>query len=434
MYEYQDDGVAFLRSHPRALLGDEPGLGKTRQLLLAATGATLAIVPAMLIGVWEQERSKWRSDLDLTIVPYTSLCERTAHPTTGRRTVVQPRCKDEYRRTWDTLICDEAHYLKGRNTSWTRAVKAMRADRLWLASGTPIPNYADDLFMLAQLLHPGDARFTSYWRWAEHWFPIWNGRFGRKVGARLRKERTWPEFHTQNLGERYLARTWDDLDEQLPPLRHQTIDVQMTSAQRRAYAELKDDFCTTLDDGTEVVTWNSGSQATQMVKITTALELVGGKGSGKIDALGELLDDWIGHPCVLVCQFKATATLLMDVCRKHGRDPRLATGDVPPAQRFALAQAFQAGDGDTLVATIESVAEGITLTRADRMVFVEKSYRPSRNEQVEKRVWRISQERPVLVVDLVSVGTVDAKIRRILARKTDTQMRALTRAEFASLL
>ena len=48
---HQVTGVEWLKKTPRALLADEPGLGKTQQALMAAEPPVLVVTPAMLCGV-----------------------------------------------------------------------------------------------------------------------------------------------------------------------------------------------------------------------------------------------------------------------------------------------------------------------------------------------------------------------------------------------
>ena len=54
------------------------------------------------------------------------------------------RLRKEWRGHWDAVIIDEAHYIKGRDTSWTWAVKQLgrNCDQIVLMTGTPIPNWA----------------------------------------------------------------------------------------------------------------------------------------------------------------------------------------------------------------------------------------------------------------------------------------------------
>jgi SNF2 family DNA or RNA helicase len=381
--------------------------------------------------VWADEQAKWRPDLDLTVASYGSIALRAPNEK-GHKVLATTGLRPEWRKHWDTVIFDEAHYLKGRDTKWAKAGLKIQGDRVWLATGTPIPNWANELFMLAQSLHPGDRRFTSYWRWVQEWFPIWKPKYGgTKVGQKLRADRTWEDFHADCLGGVYLARTWDDAGVQLPPLRHQVITLPMVPAQRKAYDEMKRDYCADVS-GNDVVSWSSGSREANLIKMCTGLELLGGVGSAKLDYVKQVLVDWKGHPCVLVCHLRDTAALLSALCDKLRITHLVATGDTAAAARFRLCKRFQDGYGDVLIVTADAVAEGIQLQRAHRMVFVEKSYRPSRNEQVLKRIRRLGQEHPQLVLDLVCDDSIDSRKEKLLARKTDQQVKALRRDVFAA--
>jgi len=428
VYEFQQDGTDFLQETGRAILGDDPGLGKSRQALLAATGRTLIVAPAMILDTdtWHNEWQRWRPDLDCTFVSYTSLCARVDRK-------VEPKPKPEYAGPWDTVICDEAHYLKNRTTSWTRAVAKIRTGRLYLLTGTPIPNWAHELFMLLQLVHPKDSRYTSYWRWVGEWFTINEvvvnryGRTTKQIGG-LRPGLTWQQFQEQNLEGVFLRRCRDDVLPELPPLTEQHIVVPMESEQARAYKQLREDFITWLDSGVEVVAWSTSAQVVQLLKCATSTATLapgtGSHSSGKMRVLGELLSE-PSEPVLVICHFRASAVEAVRVAESVGRRPVWLRAQASKLERARVVAQFQAGEIDVLVSTVELIKEGLTLTRADRVVFVEHSYRPSSNEQALRRVHRIGQVRPVSAVHLWSGDSLDVGMRELLRDKTDQQVRAL---------
>lgn len=445
---FQQEGVEFLSSRPRALLADEMGLGKTPQLLSAARGRTLVVAPAMILdaGVWDNERDRWRPDLDMTTVSYSSLVKRvdrkwTSHP------------KPEYAGAWDTVIADEAHYLKGRKTHWTRAFQkvARKSERVYLATGTPIPNWAHELFTLLQILHPdrtaNGQELASYWRWVRRWFGVWKSPWGSmEIGDGLEACREarcddrwacvhWQEFHDHNLGGVFLQRLRDNVLTDLPPLSEQTLPVKMHPKQRKAYNELKDDFIAWVDSGEVSVAWNRASLTVKLAKVCTGLEVEfeGVKGSGKLNALRELLENR-SRPTLVVTHFRATARHAADIATRLNLTNRTITGSTSKTQRHAAVEDFQNGKVDVLVGTIETIGEGLTLTAADMVVFVERSWRPSKNDQALRRIHRIGQDRPVSAVYLVSEDSIDQRIVEVLASKTDQQMKALRPHDIAALL
>ena len=431
---HQKEGVQFLREHSRALLADEPGLGKSRMALEAATPPVLIVAPAMVIdgGVWDDELEKWASDDTMTglyQVPYTRLMRRD-----GRRATAD--LHPELRGHWGTVIFDEAHYLKGRKTKWTEAAKQITADQTFLLTGTPLPNWAQEAFTLLQLLYPDEARsgkmFGSYWRWAAEWFevgPKFNKRgevlVSHAVGS-FRQDREWSDFISENWRDRMLLRKRENcLD--LPPLTQQTIMVDMVPAQAKAYRELKKDFITWLDSGEEITAWSQAGKLVKLAQCATGLEslqkmpLAGSiVGSGKLDALEALLKDR-AQPTLVVAHFRASVR----AAATRAPEAVIIDGGTPKRARADYVRAFQAGEVQTLCATIDTISEGLTLHAADLVVKVERSWRPSRNEQVMRRIHRIGQERPVTSIDLVTRNSIDERVIELLAGKTDQQVKAL---------
>lgn len=469
--DFQDIGTAFLQSHDRALLGDDPGLGKSRQALRAATGRTLVVGPAMLEGTWHTEHQLWAPDLDLTFTSYSSLpaLNPDYKPKSGEPRFL-PRPRVEFRGTWDTIIFDECHNLKGRDTNWTLAAKLLKADREWLLTGTPIPNWAHELFIPLQLLHPEEAKpggaYGSFWRWAMDWFiveTIHNARLRpgqqapRRIGglkactkacATLRTCEHWHDFYVGNgLGDLMLRRTRDEVLTELPPILGlpeggtmydiPALEVEMVPAQRKAYNGLKNDYYAFIETtGKHVYAFNAAAQTTKLAKVCTGLEIEdpGAKGSGKLDAVRELLQDRAGTPVVVFTQFKETARRVAGIAAELGLSHGLIMGGIAQSQRDATKDAFQAGEIDVLIGTIATIREGLTLTRADTCIFVELTWTPTRNDQALRRLHRIGQTRPVTVIRLVTRDSLDQRMVGVLREKTDEQVKALTAGEFGELL
>lgn len=435
---FQAEGIAWLDSIERGILGDDPGLGKTGQALLAATEPVLIIGPAALRGTWEDEIALWRPDLVHEFISYSSVCARKPNKK-GHMTVVNsfPRA-DLLGFRWGTVICDEAHYLKGRNTKWTKAIATLKYDRLFLLTGTPVPNWSYEIYMLLRLMYPGDRRFSSFWRWAEHWFAVWEpAHGGRKIG-RLKRQFTWADFIEANtLDERMLRRSRDDVLTDLPPMTPQEIQCPMTSKQRKAYDELKASYLTWVDGHGEAIAWSAGQLHSHLSQITTGLDtLTDGeaKGSGKLDRLAEDMAERRHSPTVIACQYKATARAVGRVLDKMKIPHGVITGGVAQGTVDATRRAFQAGELQALVGTNDKMSEGMTFTAADTLIHVERSWRPSRNDQMIRRIHRMGQTRPCNYITYITPESIDDAMTKTLADKTDEQLGLMSAHAFAQLL
>lgn len=459
LLDHQVGDIDWIHRVQRGLLGNEPGLGKSRSAIEAFDGGrNLIIAPTLIVesGTWEEELNKWsRSPESWTVATYSMLNERER---TGRGSGTKPvkRLREPWRGRWDGLVIDEAHYMKGRDTLWTWASQqiAKSSESLLLMTGTPMPNWAHELFTLLQIIYPEESkpgrRFGSFWRWAEMYFDTSPSRFSNGMpsvdGTMLECVPScltgppgkvcihYQRFAQDNLGEKFRRILREEaLD--LPPLTIQQINVQMTATQRKMYNEFKRDFMTEVD-GQEILAWSQGAKNVLLDKTTTSDWTVAPNGKprgGKLDRLRFDLGNR-SRPTLVLAHYRSSVEACAAVAEDLGARVGTIHGGTPRAVRGDVVRDFKNGKTDVLVGSLETLSEGLTLTVADMAIFVEMSYKPSRNEQARYRVHRIGQTRPVTILEYVTPHTVDQRKRKLLAQKTDQQMRVLTAAQFRELL
>ena len=135
LYGFQQSGVDYLVKHGGGFLWDEPGLGKTRQAILAARqlgGHVLVVCPNSLKRWWRTEIAKVCPG-DRIVVAGTGgrFGDRNVYPLPAavpRWTVVHYTGlrlnKDALRLVpWSTVIADECHYVKNRKAARTKAAE-----------------------------------------------------------------------------------------------------------------------------------------------------------------------------------------------------------------------------------------------------------------------------------------------------------------------
>ena len=78
---------------------------------------------------------------------------------------------------------------------------------------------------------------------------------------------------------------------------------------------------------------------------------------------------------------------------------------------------FQKKEVPVILLTLGAGGEGITLTEADIMVFLQRSWSMVKNRQAEDRVHRIGLSRPVTIIDLIAPDTVEEHRMEVLTDK-----------------
>lgn len=444
LFQHQKDGIAWLEGRDRALLADEAGLGKTGQMLLSAKEPALVVAPAMVLesGTWDDEIALWTPGMDVTQVSYSSVAQRGIRGRVPRDANGFPLTplKPEYRKRWASVRLDEAHYIKGRKTSWSNALMKLDSDDIKSATGTPIPNWAQEAYMLLKLLWPEKAKagqdLGSYWRWAKEWFVVEKDFFGAMQVGDLREDRTWDQFREVNWGDRMIRRYRADcLD--LPPLTHQNWYVKMSAEQAMLYKRLKADFIAWTEGGVEIDVWSEPGMLVKLAQLATGLEVLdpSSKPTGKLKVLETILQDRPA-PTLVVAHFRNSIDAIERTCRRMGLSVGKVRGGMTSTERRASIRGFQAGELQVLVASINTISEGLTLHQggADQIIKVERSFTPSKNEQVDRRLHRIGVEHPIHSIDLITKNTIDERQIRILEGKTDQQVKALGTADVLAMV
>lgn len=456
--EYQRENVDWIRRVRRGLLADEPGLGKSRSALEGFAGAdrVLIVAPSLVVeaGVWHDEVEQWGDDnTEYNLATYHQLNVRKP---TGKGTGTKPVnvLKPEWKGHYDAIIVDEAHYVKGRSTSWTWATQQLskNTDNLLFMTGTPIPNWSHELFTMLQMLNPDEMQrgqsLGSFWRWAGEWFDTSPTRFsngnpvvGELLGCTPRCMRNDPNspcehyerFAAENLGDQYMRHLRaDHLD--LPPIEFVDVATRMDHEAKRAYSELKKDFATDIGPQ-EVLAWSQGAKNVMLDKITTSPWLLTKDGEphgGKFEQLREDLRGR-GEPTLVLAHYRDTVDACIRVAESQGLSARGVHGGTTDKQNSAAIKSFKTGKTDVLVGSLETLAEGLTLTIANEAIFVEHSYKPSRNTQATYRIHRLGQDKPCTIRRYITPNSVDSGKHRLLAAKNDHQMRTLTAAELMKI-
>lgn len=461
--EYQRENVEWIQRVGRGLLADEPGLGKSRSALegFAGAGRVLIVAPSLVVeaGVWHDEVEKWGDDdTKYYLATYAMLNVRKDFRTKKQIEQGSPHrykpinaLRPDWKGHWDAVIVDEAHYIKGRDTTWTWAVDklAKNADNLILLTGTPIPNWAHEVFTLLRTIYPEQAHpgkdLGSFWRWAEKWFDCEPNPFNPH--AKVLREMSackpacllrdaydpcehYEAFARENFGDRYMRHLRaDHLD--LPPIEYVDVNTKMDRETQEAYRSLKRNYAASVN-GQDQLAWSIGAKNVMLDRMTTSPWLLTKDGEprgGKFERLKADLGTRT-RPTLVFAHYRDSVEAAARVAVATGASAAFIHGGTTEKQNAQVVRDFKSGKIDVLVGSLETLAEGLTLTVADTAIFLERSYKPSRNTQATFRIYRLGQEKSVKIIRYITPNSIDAGKELLLATKNDRQMRTLTAADY----
>jgi SNF2 family DNA or RNA helicase len=137
---------------------------------------------------------------------------------------------------------------------------------------------------------------------------------------------------------------------------------------------------------------------------------------GKLSAAMTWIHDFLASDEPLVVF--AHHTEVQEALLQRFRNAAHLLGRDSTAARDATVQAFQDPDGPQLIICATRVAaQGITLTRASNVAFLELEWTPALHDQAEDRCHRIGQRDAVTAWYLLAADTIDETMARLIARK-----------------
>ena len=442
---YQIRIANWLCNHPHACLSVGMGLGKTAatlhfidhtmQIYPAAT--FLIIAPKRVAeSVWMQEAEKWelwRVARNMILVSGTAeQKEAAANSTAPIKIVSRDNLKYFENATFDVLVIDELTSFKNMKSQRTKAARSIHATRKIGLTGTFAPNGLLDVYAQLAVLDIAPNDEKEFFAWRGRWFvdvnahtslnfPRWLPRAGVTESAALGD---WALDIITLTTEDYL---------QLPPIQYNTIDVELTASERKAYddmvATLHFEMPNSLDDFVvdekarvaKIQTLCSGFvYDTEKEYSDSGVVRIEG-GGAKIQAAVEFCRHAAaeGESVLMFYQYRETAVMFGEEATKAGL--RIAS---VKGSNYDWLQAWNTGNLDVLVATPASAGHGLNLQQGGHIVlWLELTYNYEYYAQANARLHRTGQLKPVQVWTLEAKDTVDGNVRRLLANKDKTNKR-----------
>lgn len=421
LFDFQIEGVKFLRSKKRALLGDSMGLGKSLQSLsaLPPNVPVLIISPSCVKYNWQREIQKWRSDYKPVIIGSKNdfvLPENNQIVIANRENIPDFYDKnDESHKEKFTkdliaklktihLIVDEAHKFKSTKTIGSKKLRSisMYSKVCWLLTGTPILNKALDLWGVMYAGNMEKEVFENF----DRFLYLFNGKQG-KFGLEYGMPR--PEVPSI-ISKVRLARSKDEVLPQLPKKIFTKMVVSLKDTEEgQRIIKLLD----SIDPEIIKMIYNDGGLPPFNTFSTIRSQIA----KNRIPALLEYIEDCEENeiPIIVFSQHIAPLNAL-----RMKSNWGIIDGSTPAEDRQMIVENFQNGILDGIACTIAAGGVGLTMTRAQKVIFVDLDWTPANNWQAEDRICRIgSKHNSVEIIHMISDHPLDCHVHNLLEQKKD---------------
>ena len=428
---HQHVEIAAMSRHKKMLNKSRLGLGKTLSAVYASKGRTLVSCPNLLVEQWY----KW-----LNGVPENDPDGEPAHPPFApldRQRIVMVRgnyneklalvqqpadftivnqemlqTHGKYMRelaeegTWQTFIIDEAHHMRNHEAkrSYTAAQIAKHCEYVFPLTGTPIWKEVDDLYMLFHMIAPDI--FKSYWWFVDNFCIAEDTQYGTKVKGV--KKSMLPELE-QILEMVSTGHTYEQAGREIPPVIKKYVTVDFPKDLKTIYDNMVLNYRLEFEGLNPKVDipFSHISQVMRTMRMLTAPV----KYKAVQEIIDELHDTNPANKIIIFCWYREVAE---ELARQTGGT--VIHGGIPKAERRGLAMRAK-----IVCATLATLTEGVDLSAARAIIFVEEHYTPGSLDQSTGRVVRERQDgnnkEPVHMYYVHVRGTIDQVIHRAAQKR-----------------
>ncbi|WAR02307.1 LOW QUALITY PROTEIN: ERC6L-like protein [Mya arenaria] len=461
LYAHQQEGVLWMwslfRRKKGGILGDDMGLGKTIQVIAFLSGmfdmqkiqSVLIVLPVAVMVNWEKEFNKWAPGLKVVAFHGNSkrekeralmrvqrrggICLTTYGLVVTSWEQLGQRNGSEF--IWDYMILDEGHKIKNP-TKTSKGVHAIPAHNRIILTGTPVQNNLKELWALFDFVHQGSLLGTQRTFKMEFDNPITRAREKDATVGEKKLGMEMAETLKGMIAPFFLRRTKAEVKEQEKQGRDQPVDQNIKCAIMPDMTRKNDLIVWTFLGETQLSIYQDflSLDSVKELLMTTKSPLVA------LNVLKKICD----HPRLL--STRACAQLGVD--QDEGVDEELLeteTGSLSAVTRIqhipddtlvqesgkllflmqlldrlkfeghrclVFSQSRRMLDIMQKVFTNKVGGVGLTLTAADRVVIYDPSWNPATDAQAVDRVFRIGQDKNVVIYRLITCATVEEKIYR----------------------
>ena len=440
LYPYQKEGTRFAVRAGKAIIADEMGLGKTLQAIASAevylregmAEQVLVVCPTSLKYQWKREierftggdrvESSGKGVEDGLTIPKVVVVEGTPakrdklyKASAPYKIVSYHTMSNDVRHLGkldtDVLIMDEIQRLKNWDTLISRAARKIASRYAVLLSGTPMENKLEELYANMELVD--QFCLGPYYQFRDQHIllhPETGGIMGYKDLNAI----------GEAVSNRLLRRTKKGVRLQLPKRSDQFVLVPMTQRQDDLHSEFKWDLLVILNKYRKYH-YMTEQDRLRMLKLLGQMRMVADstfileqnlttRSDVKIAEVMNLLDNVLesgDEKVVVFSEWERMTRLVAMELDKRGVRYEYLNGRVPSKRRGELVDDFTTLPESRVFLSTDAGSTGLNLQVASTLINMDLPWNPAVLEQRIARIFRLGQEKPVQIINLVSKGSIE---------------------------
>jgi len=330
------------------------------------------------------------------------------------------------------MAIDESTTIKSPTASRTKSVLKLRvlAKYRRILTGAPVTKSPLDLYTQCFFLDPDFLDFSSYYAFKNRYAIMVDRNVGTHSFKHVMGYRRLDELNEKLNNFSYRVLKEDCLD--LPEKVYMKRIITLTDEQKKMYSEMKK-FALAELEGKKTTATSALAQLVRLHQIicghlTTDDGEVRTLKNNRIKELLDILEETDGKVIIWAVYRHDIKEITNVLSGRYGKNSvESFFGDTLDRDRQDIIDRFQDRESDLrfFVGNPKTGGYGLTLTASHTVIYYSNSYDLEIRLQSEDRAHRISQDKKVTYIDLITEGTVDELIVKNLRSKINLATKIL---------
>ena len=424
-YAHQEVTTNFIVKTKTCMITSDPGTGKTRAVLDAHVilgGKTLVLAPlSILEAAWGEDIRKFQPHIKYGVA-YAKNRAKIFEDDTNEMVITNFEAVNflqknpQYCKQFDTIVIDEFTAFKNREAKRSKNLNKIIScftNRIAM-SGTPNSNTILDIWHPAFLVDGGARLGTRFYAFRHQaCTPKFNGFANEWVDKPGIEEAVANKL--SDISIRYALSDCIDLPDNIV----RTVNTRLTPNIQKQYKTLADESVLYTKSGT-VNAINAAARVKKLLQLVTGAiydedGVVQFVHQERYDIVMTLVSQR-AHSLVAF-NWRHERDALVEMAQKEGMSYEVIDGTVPAERRKDIVSRYQAGQIKVLFCHPQSASHGLTLTRANTVIWCSPTYNAEHYQQFNQRIYRAGQTQKTETILIQARGTWEPEVYKKLNTK-----------------